>query len=61
MLDSIVLLRNLLSWEEEHVVETLKCLAKQQKEDNVEDKDAIVLRKDLVRYFEIQFSTKNIF
>ena len=51
MLDSTVLLRNVLSLDEEHVVETLKWLAKQQKEDGsfVEDKDAIVLRHDLVR------------
>ena len=51
MLDSTVLLRNLVSWDEVHVVETLKWLAKQQKEDGsfVEHKDAIVLRNDLVR------------
>ena len=57
MLDSTVLLRNVLSWEEEHVIETLKWLVKQQKEDGsfVEDKNAIVLRKDLVRYFVIEF------
>ena len=50
MLESTVLLRKVVSWDEEHVAETVKWLAKQQKEDGyfVEDKDALVLRVDLV-------------
>ena len=51
MLDFTVMLRNVLYWDEGHVVETVKWLAKQQKEDGsfVEDKAAIVLRNDLVK------------
>ena len=50
MLESTVLLRKVVSWDEEHVAETVKWLAKQQNEDGyfVEDKDALVLRVDLV-------------
>lgn len=51
MLDSTVLMRNVLSWEEEQIVGTLKWMVNQQKEDGsyVEHKNAIVLRNDLVR------------
>lgn len=53
MLDSTVLLRNVISWNEEQVLETLKWLAKQQKEDGsfIEDKDAIMLRNDMVSLY----------
>ena len=54
MLDYTVLLRNVVSWDKEQVVETLEWLAKQQKEDGsfVEHNEVIVLRKLVVRYFK---------
>ena len=57
MLDTTVLLRNVVSWDLEHVVETVKWLVKQQKEDGsfVEDKNAIVLRKDPVQNRMVEF------
>lgn len=51
MLDYKVLLRNVVTWNKEEVVETMEWLAKQQKEDGsfAEQDEVIILRKTSVK------------